>query len=177
MKRLLIVLVTSLLISCASTVPKNAESASKDIIIEHDAFSKETWIKSPLYLSRQGFTDTFPVNLSYRALYKNNELEFIQLYVTATNVTWGFYHSANGEDGSKLKFLNVDSYVDIGAGMVTTEEHFGMSLDLKYLEKMTAKDFKIKVYGKRNEGVFIVPKILSTAFYNKLNCFKLNSCT
>ena len=176
MKKLLIVLVTGLLISCISTVPKSTESAIKDIVIEHDAFSKETWIKSPLYLSRQGFTDTFPVNLSYRALYKNNKLQFIQLYVTATSVTWGFYHSANGEDGSELKFVNVDSFVDSGAGMVTTEEHFGMSFDLKYLEKMKEKDFKIKVYGKRNEGVFIVPKILSTAFYNKLSCFKLNSC-
>lgn len=176
MKKILILLVTSLLISCASIVPKNAESIEKQIVIEHDSFSKKTWIKSPLYLSRQGFTDTFPVNLSYRASFKNNELEFIQLYVTASNITWGFYHSANGEDGVNLKLVNVDSFIDSGAGIVTTIEHFGISLDLEYIEKMTAKDFKIKVYGKRNEGVFIVPKALSKAFYNKLNCFQSNRC-
>jgi hypothetical protein len=41
---------------------------------------------------------------------------------------------------------------------------------------MKTKDFKIKVYGKRNEGVFIVPELLSKAFYNKLICYKSGSC-
>lgn len=165
-----------ILSGCTAPVPKDASKISDKITIEHDEFKNQTWIESPLYLSRQGFTDTFPVQLKYRALYKKNSLLFIQLYVISSNVTWGFYHSAVGEDGEELKFVKIDSEVGASGGIVTTEEHYGLEVTKDYLEKMSGKDWKIKVYGQRNEGVFTVPEPLSKSFLEKLSCYESGAC-
>ncbi len=174
--QLKLIAVFFLLTGCVATAPTSIENASSQIEIEHDKFNGTTWIRTPLYLSRQGFTDTFPVKLMYRANYKKGRLAFIQLYVTATNVEWGFYHSANDQNGNPLKFVNVDNVVDSGAGMVTTVEHFGLDISKDYLAKMANENWQIKVYGKRNQGVFIVPQTVSLAFFEKLNCFESKKC-
>jgi len=165
-----------MLTSCVSIAPSTTEKATSKITIEHDSFKNQTWIKTPLYLSRQGFTDTFPVQLSLRALYKAEKLSFIQLYVTSSNVTWGFYNSANGEDGMPLGFTKIDGVVDSYAGIVTAEEHFGLEIPYGYLLKMSEKDWSIKVYGKRNEGVFILPKTITQSFVEKIKCFEEKKC-
>lgn len=162
--------------TCVSTIPENPSLISSKITINLDTFKNQTWIETPLYLSRQGFTDRFPVQIKFRALYKNDELSFIQLYVTSTNLDWGFFHSANGEDGMKLDFVKIDGVVSSNAGVVLTEEHFGLSIPKDYLTKMMEKDWQIKVYGKRNEGVFVVPSSLSKAFYDKMTCYELKNC-
>ncbi|MCL1127921.1 hypothetical protein [Shewanella surugensis] len=173
-----IVILSILFLSgCVNTVPKDLESISTNIKIEHDSFQNQTWITTPLYLSRQGITDTFPVKISFRSLYKNDMREFIQLYVTSTNVDWGFYHSANGEDGYSFGFSDIDREVSTVGNMVTTEEHFGLIFPIDYLEKMSKKDWKIKVYGKRYGGVFIVPENMSKAFMNKLSCYESDKCS
>lgn len=176
MKFITLAIAILMFMGCATSIPKDSKTISDKISIKHDEFKNQTWIETPLFLSRQGFTDTFPVRLKYRALVKNNELEFIQLYVIASNVTWGFYHSAVGEDGKDLEFIKIDSEVDASAGMVTTEEHFGMEVPIEYLEKLSQKDWKIKVYGKRNEGVFIVPASLSKSFLDKVVCYQADNC-
>lgn len=176
MKKLAILGLILFFVGCASTLPKDSGTIESKVSIEHDSFKDQTWISTPLYLSRQGFTDTFPVNIKYRALYKNGRQVFIQLYVTKMDVTWGFYHSANGEDGYKFEFVKIDGDVDSSGGMVTTNEHFGLEVPASYLNKMVQKDWSVKVYGKRNEGVFIVPQQLTQAFLNKLNCFESGAC-
>ena len=175
-KKILMLALAVLLTACSSNIPTNSESIVKQATIRHDQFKGQTWIETPLYLSRQGLTDTFPVKISLRALYKNDQAQFIQLYVTKMDISWGFYHSANGEDGHSFKFVNVDGIVDSSGGMVTTNEHFALSLPRSYLSKMTTKDWQIKVYGKRNEGVFIVPATLSKGFLEKLNCYESSQC-
>ncbi|SEL90126.1 hypothetical protein SAMN05216262_13114 [Colwellia chukchiensis] len=167
MKKLITASLICLISACSTTIPDNSSNIEKNISVEHDSFKNQTWIKTPLYLSRQGFTDTFPVKISYRALLKKGELKFIQLYVTSTSPTWGFYHSAKGEDGHSFSFNKIDSIVNSELSVSTTE-HFGLTIPLSYLQKMGQKDWKIKVYGKRNEGVFVVPNSLSQAFLNKL---------
>jgi hypothetical protein len=162
--------------SCATNVPKNEEAVYEQIEVERDTFKNQTWIKTPLYLSRQGFTDTFPVRLRFRALYRGGARSFIQLYVSAMDVDWGFLHSANGEDGYSFEFVEIDGIVDSSGGMVTTEEHFGLMVPLDYLERMTEKDWRIKVYGKRREGIFVVPSELSDAFLTKIDCFEAMIC-
>ncbi|MBM7070588.1 hypothetical protein JQC92_00825 [Shewanella sp. 202IG2-18] len=176
MRFLKLVAVFFLLTGCVATAPTSVENASSQIEVEHDKFNGTTWIRTPLYLSRQGFTDTFPVKLMYRANYKKGRLEFIQLYVTATNVEWGFYHSANDQNGNSLNFVNVDNVVGSAAGMVTTVEHFGLDISKNYLAKMANENWQIKVYGKRKRGVFIVPQAVSLAFFEKLNCFESKKC-
>lgn len=162
--------------TCVSTIPQDSSIISSKITINQDSFNNQTWIETPLYLSRQGFTDRFPVQIKFRALYKDDELSFIQLYATSTNLNWGFFHSANGEDGTKLDFVKIDGVVSSSGGVVLTEEHFGLSISKDYLSKMSKKDWQIKVYGKRNEGIFIVPMSLSKAFIDKLSCYDLNGC-
>ncbi len=176
MKLVTLLIALIILSGCVTTMPKDQQTIETKVKIEHDTFKDQTWISTPLYLSRQGFTDTFPVNIKLRSLYKNRSRVFIQLYVTKMDVTWGFYHSANGEDGYKFDFVKVDGEVDSSGGMVTTNEHFALGMSSDYLEKMSNKDWKIKVYGQRNEGVFIVPKNLTNAFLAKLNCFESGAC-
>ena len=176
MKIILATLFTITLCACSSTIPTNQEDISNQVIVERDDFKQQTWIRTPLYLSRQGFTDTFPVQLSFRSLYKGDKRAFIQLYVSSSNVDWGFYHSANGQDDYSFEFDEIDNEVSANTGMVTTEEVFGLIVPYTYLEKMASTDWKIKVYGKRNEGVFQVPASLSKAFLEKLNCYEQKTC-
>lgn len=177
MKTLIIILLSILVTSCAGNIPKQEVAIDNQIRIEKDTFKNQIWIKTPLYLSRQGFTDTFPVQLCYRALYESDKRKFIQLYVTSSNTNWGFYRSANGEDGYSFEFVKIDSDVQTSSNMVVTKEFFGLSIPITYLEKMSTKDWKIKVYGKRNSGVFIVPAALSKTFLKKLNHFEANKET
>ncbi|MCW5610586.1 MAG: hypothetical protein KIS83_07885 [Rubrivivax sp.] len=177
MKFLLVLLLPLAFLGCANTVPPSSSSANADqVLIETDSFKQQTWVKTPLYLSRQGFTDTFPVQISWRALSKDGRTQFIQLYVLKVGTDWGFYHSANGEDGHKFQFVKVDGQVSTAGGMVTTSEHFALSVPRDYLQKITQKDWKIKVYGRRDEGVFTVPSVLSDAFYQKLVCYEAGTC-
>ena len=170
-------LISLALAGCANPIPHSSISPKpEDITIEQDSFKQQTWIKTPLYLSRQGFTDKFPVQISWRALSKDNKTQFIRLYVTKLGTEWGFYQSANGEDGYKFDFLKVDGLVSTSGGMVTTNEHFTLDVSRDYLQKMTTKDWQIKVYGRRDEGVFIVPAALSRAFLERLTCHEAAKC-
>lgn len=163
--------------ACSSNIPKDSGAIASKITVKKDAFKNQTWVSTPLYLSRQGVTDTFPVNLKYRALYQQGQLSFIQLYVTSAGMDWGFYHSANGEDGHAFEFVDIDNQTEVTGNIVSTKEHYALQLPRDYLLKMANKDWQIKVYGKRKEGVFVVPASLSTAFADKLNCFELDSCS
>ncbi len=165
------------LTACASNAPVNTQDALSSITVTKDQFDGSTTLETPLYLSRKGFTDTFPVKLKYRAHYQGSKREFIQLYITVTNVEWGFYHSANGQDGKKLALAKIDNLVKTGGGMVTTDEHVGLLIPMDYLKSMSNADFSIKLYGKRKSGDFVVPSSLTKAFMQKLNCFEAKTCS
>jgi len=177
MNALYVGMIFVLMTACSSNVPTNSSSIKNNITVEYDSFKRQTWIETPLYLSRQGFTDTFPVNIKFRSLYRKGKNQFIQLYVAKMDINWGFYHSANGEDGYQFDFVKIDSDVDSSGGMVTTNEYFALAVPKTYLAKMSKKDWVIKVYGKRNEGTFIVPMSLSQGFLSKLKCYESKTCT
>ncbi|HAS14275.1 MAG TPA: hypothetical protein DCS01_03120 [Idiomarina abyssalis] len=164
--------------ACVATAPSSVSESEQSVSIERDEFNGQTWIRTPLFLSRQGFTDTFPVSIAYRALYKDQERVFIQLYVTKKSTEWGFYHTANGQDGTELPFVDVDKQVDANTqlGSVYVDEDFALKLSRDYLSKMSQEDWKIKVYGKRDEGVFMVPKTFTQGFLNKLECYEAGNC-
>ncbi|WP_147434216.1 MULTISPECIES: hypothetical protein [Rhodobacterales] len=158
------------LTACVETAPTSINSAAEDISIETDRFSGETTIRSPLYLSRQGFTDTFPVKLAYEAsLDDDGELRFVRLYVVATRTEWGFYSSAIGEDNYEFAFSEVDRQVDSIGAIVTVEEHFLLTVPLAQLASMSSTDYEIRVYGRRDSGVFVVPSAVTNAFLQRLN--------
>lgn len=154
-------------------LPDNKEEISKNITIEHDSFKNQTWIRTPAYLIRKGITDRFPVIATYRAVEKANEVQFIQLYLQVKGTEWGFFNEAVGEDGYKFEFLKIDkdvnSYGAVKTGIVTiVDEDFGLSLSMEQLEKIAIKDYAIKIYGKKRQGEFTMPKHVSQAFLSKL---------
>lgn len=145
-------------------------NAGKDkVIIEYDKFKNEKTIRTPLRLSRQGFTDKFPVEIAFTAQQANNKLKSIRLYVVATRTDWGFFHSAIGENGYKFRFHEVDRQVGSGGGITTVKEHFALDVPINQLKAMSGKDFEIKVYGKRDGGVFRVPAATTRAFLSALS--------
>ncbi|MFW8589918.1 hypothetical protein ACOI22_03860 [Glaciecola sp. 2405UD65-10] len=162
--------------SIPQKAPKDASKVSTDITVEYDKFNNTTSIRTPLYLSRKGFTDTFPVQLRFRSTYQNDARLFIQLYVVVSDVDWGFYHSANGEDGYSFDFIDIDSKASVELNMVNTKEVFGVSVPIEYLRKIAGKDWEVKAYGKRKEGTFIIPGSLSAAFLKELECFEEKNC-
>lgn len=177
-KFLLVFFVAVLFSACSGNIPKSAEAVSDKTQLSKDGFSKVYFLKTPLYLSRQGMTDPFPVKVMYRALFDGNDNYLsTQLYVTVLDVSWGFYERAIGEDGERLKLTKLDGVVSAGVGVaVTTEEIMTIAIPLDYLHKMSKGDWSIKLYGKRKEGVFIVPESLSAGFLHKLICYQEGSC-
>jgi len=180
MKKIFLGVLTSLLIlglsGCVGAsydiAPSSKEEVSQNITVNYDKFKKQTWISTPSYLIRDGFTDTFPVVASYRALYKDNKLEFIQLYLKISGTEWAFFNQAVGEDGYSFEFLKIDKDVNVisggGQAMAIVKEHVALSVPLTQLKKMASQDYEIKIYGKRREGIFNMPKIISAAFFQKL---------
>jgi len=177
--KLLAISLTLLVTACASTAPSSTTEALSSIIVTNDKFDNSTTIETPLYLSRKGFTDTFPVSLKLKAYYQGNKRQFIQLYVSMLRTDWGFYERANGEDGRNLELVKITKDVDYKSSikMVTVQEDVGLMLSLEYLQKMGNKNFSIKLYGKKDSGDFIVPSSLTKAFIQKLNCFEDSTCT
>lgn len=162
--------ITETTLTAAPKVPKSKQEISKHIEITEDTFKGITRIETKPYISRQGFSDRFPVTIHFRSVYKGGDRLFIQLYVESLNTDWGYYHSANGEDGYSFKFEKIAEEVEKSkaTGLVLTDEHYALELSIEYLENMAKKDWKIKVYGKKNEGVFVVPQQLSSAYLQKL---------
>ncbi len=153
--------------------PSSQKEVTKDITVKYDKFKKQTWISTPSYLLRDGFTDRFPVVASYRTVQKDNELKFIQLYLKITGAEWAFFNNAVGEDGYTFKFLEIDSDVNIisggGQAMAIVKEHVALSITIEQLKKMALKNYEIKIYGKRREGSFVMPKIITSAFLSKIS--------
>ena len=132
---------------------------SPKISIEKDDFKKTSWI----YIS--------PYNgCRFRALLSEDTLMLIQLYITTDSRDWIYFHSAHGEDQVELEFLKIDSEAKIhGSGehsSVRTHETFALTIPFDYLEKMSAKDWKIKAYGKRGDKVFTIPQKMTQPFFD-----------
>ena len=178
-KIILSLLITLLMFSLSGCIgagydlaPSSKKEVSQDITIKYDKFKKQTWIRTHFYLIGNAFTNNFPVMASYRALAKDNKLEFIQLYLKINGREWAFFNQAVGEDGYHFEFLKIDDDINVisggGQAMAIVQEHVALSVPIKQLKKMASKDYEIKIYGKRREGSFIMPKIISSAFYQKL---------
>ena len=167
-KKYIGVCVASLLaiVGCSSTVPSSAGDV--EVTTQHDKFKSQTWVETPFYVIRTGFTDRFPVRVKYRLMKSKNSVKFIQLYVVATRMDWGFYNQAVSEDGVNIRFTEISRSVDKTTNIVMVKEHFALNLSTSDLEKMSRKDWEIKIYGKNDEGVFIVPAHLTKGFLDAI---------
>ncbi|MCL1161503.1 hypothetical protein L2728_06325 [Shewanella chilikensis] len=176
MKKIALLLCSLALTSCAN-VPTSQSEAYSGISVSFDRFSSMTRIETPLYVSRKGFTDTFPVELAYRASVKDGKIINLQLYVLASRPDWGFYNTAIDDTGKRLDFATIDKEVGTITGSKTyvkndsviVKEHFAFNISKDYLTKISNRNIEIKVYGKRDEGSFVVPSSMSSAFNKKLD--------
>lgn len=166
--RYIIALSIFALTACVEGTPENLAAAASDIQIEYDKFRDETVVRTPLYLSRQGLTDRFPVSIAYEARQKSGRIQSVRLFVEATRTEWGFYQSATGDDGFNFSFFGVDREVGTPGGLVIVEERFSLGVPYEQLRAMSLNDYEIKVYGKRDSGVFVVPASLTRAFLQSL---------
>jgi hypothetical protein len=182
--KLTLLLVVLLLNGCVinlAGIPKKAPSTlgkvSKEIMVEYDRFKDITWIKTPLYLSRHDSIGTFSIEVMFRALYKPSDTrQYLQLYVFSQSADWSFYDSAYGEDGYEFEFIRIGNDVGENIGRVSTNEQFTLMVPIEKLEKIAQKDYEIKVYGSRNEIIIKVPKQLTKAFLDNVNCYESKDC-
>ena len=116
---------------------------------------------------------------SFDKTLQENTLMIIQLYITTDSKDWIYFNSAYGEDQVQLEFLEIDSEVKIhGWGNysdVRTHEIFALNIPLSYLEKMSARDWKIKAYGKRGDKVFTIPQKMTQPFFEYIKTHILSS--
>jgi len=167
---------------CAGAGYEIAPSSKKEVLqettIQYDKFKKQTSISTPPYLIRDGFTDKFPVIVSYKSIVKNNKLQFVKMDLKILGTERAFFNQAVGEDGYEFKFEEINPYEE-GTTITTRngqysstttvkKEVFSLFFTLEELKKMTSQDYAIKVYGKTREGDFTMPKFISSAFYQKL---------
>lgn len=164
------------------TAPSNLENATKEIKIENDKFKNMTVISTPAYLIRKGFTDTFPVIMSLKAGKDKDVYKFIKIELKIADVSSGMYYEAVGEDGYNFSFKEIDANEIVSSVKTTTvtnnyahsntliikQDYIELYLTVEQLKKMLEKDYDIKIYGKKKEGVFSIPKHITEAFYNKL---------
>ncbi len=173
MKSIYLSLALIFLTSCIASTPKTSNEVYLGVKVTEDKFKDQKWLESEIYSGTGGtMVANFPARIFYRALYEKNELQYIQLYTIVAFTSWRFIHSATSEDGVELDFHEIDR--SVGSGTVT--EHFAISLSKSDLIKMAKKNWQIKYYGKKGDGVEIVPKFLTEGFLKKLNCFSSNSC-
>lgn len=154
-------------VGCSSTVPSSAGGI--EVTTQQDEFKGQTWIETPFYVIRTGFTDRFPVRVKYRLMKSKGSFQVIQLYVVATRMDWGFYNQAVSEDGLNMRFTEISRSVDRTTNIVMVKEHFAINLSISDLEKMSRKDWAIKIYGKNDEGVFTVPSHLTKGFLDAID--------
>lgn len=175
-----------LLNGCAGTdfqtPPETKDELSKKVIIENDKFNKSIVVSTPLYLIRSGFTDTFPVMIQYKFIKKDND-EILKIVLRINDTKSGVFFEAVGEDSFKFSFEKINENEQIatmGTTNITKVGNFGYSntattnitrdsmelyFPFEQLEKMAKNDYKVKVYGKNKDGVFIIPVNISKTFF------------
>jgi uncharacterized protein YceK len=171
LSKFITILFILVLTGCASITgyhqpAKDEQSANKLITYKYDEFKKMSWLSTAKYLG--GFKNGYDgVTHSYRAKYdSNNKLVFIQLYMTLMASDWYFINSVLDTKGTKFDFVQIDREVMSGNGV---HETFGITITKKQLEKFAENQLRLKVSGKRYDGIFTVSKHLSSAFLNSIN--------
>jgi hypothetical protein len=79
---------------------------------------------------------------------------------------WYFIDSVLDTKGTKFDFVQIDREVMSGNSV---HETFGITITKKQLEKFAENQLRLKVIGKRYDGIFTVSKHLSSAFLNSIN--------
>jgi hypothetical protein len=173
-----------------SFMPDNKEQIKSNIQIKSDNFKGFTQISTiPYAIIPENDGEQIPMKVLYRATIKDNIIISLQLYfiknhsnIGLYNNDWGFYNEAYGEDGIKYKFIQIDRKVSInqnpmlypnaiGSGVETTED-FAINLTLNKLKELSNKDYKIKIYGSRKEGVVKIPSHFSESLYDYVKDYK-----
>jgi hypothetical protein len=157
---------------CASVVgyhqpAKNEQSVNKLITYTFDEFDKSGWLSTAKYLGDFEGSSGSGVTHKYRANYdSNNELEFIQLYMTLMSSSgWYFITEVLDTNGTNFEFIEIDKEALGGA----VHETFAITITKNQLKEFAKSDKRLKAKGQKGSGIFTVSKHLSSAFLKSVN--------
>lgn len=170
--KLLVLLTIIIATGCASITgyhqpAKDEASVNKLITYKHDEFTKTGWLSTADYLGQLEGEQRSGVTHSYRALYdSSNKLISIQIYMTLMTSDWFFINNVLDTNDSKFKFIAIDRQV---MSSKVVHETFAIEINKDQLKEFAKNDLRLKIIGKRYDGIFTVSKHLSAAFLNSIN--------
>lgn len=156
---------------CSSLIGYNMfvgskNSVKKGISYEYDPFEQSGWLETESY---SGNNEMPAASYLFRANFsKNEELSFIQIYVTTYTKDWCFINSVYGSDGKKYDFVAIDRYIDTSSGSVSTREVFAFKISKSQLDFWSDKQPEFKAVGKRCDAKIKIDERVSSAFLESL---------
>lgn len=172
-------------------MPDNQKEIDESLKIEKDNFKNITKVSTiPYAIIPEYDTEQIPIKVLYRLnVNENNKLSLLQLYFIKTHSAafglddnkWGFYNEVVGQDGYKFDFVKIDKEITIDRNPMTfnptgvdTNETFAININISQLIKMSDKDYSLKIYGSKKEGVVKIPKHFSSSilYYIQKNNIK-----
>jgi len=163
--KIILIAIASLLITGCNITPKNYDGYSKDISVSHDDFKKITKIKSGSYLLGVENNLVTPVEVNFRAFGKKGIGFSPQLYVFTGASSWAFYDTAYGQNGEEYNVTQISRDVSSGTWV---NETIGIDFTLEQLEKISHKDWKVEISGKKGKTVIMIPADMSKSFFDKI---------
>lgn len=153
------------LCGCASSIT-TADDVEKKSTLSEDSYRKVLWVYGPQFPVPDPFSA--PQEQSkLRALVKNGQVAFYQLYHEHYSHDWYFLDSATDSSGTPLDFVKVDSSVEYGG---VTFETVAVSLSRQYLDAAAAKaGLDIKIDGKRCFVIVKLPPFYIQGFLRKVD--------
>lgn len=145
------------------TPEERYEKFFSEISVEKDEFKKTTWVysaeipddntKSPGNVWCNEYSDC--LDAKFRSFFdKNNKLIFRQIYFVAKIPEWIFFNSAVFDDGTNLKFTEIDRRVISGDYL---KEVFAVIITEEQYEKMKKRIRKISLRGKYSRWTINIP--------------------
>lgn len=152
-----------LLAGCANISDPN--TVAKYTQVNYDQSTKTTTVAGKIVREIAGVADRFSYRL--RAVFKENEKGYVQLYVTYRGQgIWLLLNSANDINGESLPVIRIDRRVGPGA---STTEIVAVTLSSEYLVSHQSDGMSIKITGQRGSLVVKVPAAYVAGFLSKLD--------
>ena len=147
MKSTLAIMVAALMLSgcMAVTHSTTPEQVRQKITESYDEFARTKEVRGPQ------FNIYFPYDYCLMRSWQSGTEWKHQLYVSTSNRSWLFYHSAIWRDGTEAEFVKIDSDVDSVGSTVLTGETFGITIPDSVLKRHARANVPmvLRVYGQR----------------------------
>jgi len=191
MRNIFLFLISFYLVGCSihtttwTTTPETPkeryEKFSSEISVRFDEFKKTTWVYSAeipddninpssnilcfvRYIGDVLVESHDCMDARFRSFFnKNNKLLLRQIYFVAKIPDWVFFKNAVFDDGTDLKFFEIDRVVISGNYL---KEYFAVTITEEQYKKMKKRIRKISLRGKNGSMTIKIPIEIVTSFDN-----------